>query len=119
MTPRRKLPRRALPPGGELPVDYEFQEWDPAVSAPSLCHWPVVRASGGHAFLLFTSLRAMRDSAHWGWAADLARYLRFQLNDGEQLYASNFPGNFACIASANFCASARSGVEVSHHSMSA
>ena len=44
---------------------------------------------------------------------------RFQLNDGEQLYASSLPGNLACTASANSCASSRSGVLVSTHSMSA
>jgi predicted dithiol-disulfide oxidoreductase (DUF899 family) len=26
--------RRALPPGGEVPADYEFEEWDPATSGP-------------------------------------------------------------------------------------
>ena len=26
--------RRALPPGGEVPTDYEFEEWDPAASEP-------------------------------------------------------------------------------------
>src|SRR5213592_2033109 len=44
---------------------------------------------------------------------------RFQLNDGEQLYASSFPGYSLWIASANCFASARSGFAVSNQSMSA
>ena len=43
----------------------------------------------------------------------------FQLNDGEQLYASSLPGNCLRIASANLFANARSGLPVSHHTMSA
>ena len=26
--------RRALPPGGQVPADYQFEEWDPAGSRP-------------------------------------------------------------------------------------
>ena len=44
---------------------------------------------------------------------------RFQLKEGEQLYASSLPGCCAWMASANSRASARSGVLVSTHSMSA
>ena len=38
----------------------------------------------------------------------------FQLNDGEQLYASILSGNLAWMASANPLAWSRSGVPVSH-----
>ena len=41
------------------------------------------------------------------------------MNDGEQLYASSLPGYSEWIASANSLASSRSGVAVSHQSMSA
>ena len=43
----------------------------------------------------------------------------FQLNDGEQLYASSLPGNCLRMPSANCFACARSGVEVSHQTRSA
>src|SRR5207237_10841981 len=52
--------------------------------------------------------------ASWG-----ALRWRFQLNDGEQLYANSLPGYSLWIASANCLASARSGFAVSNHSMSA
>src|SRR5437588_747802 len=43
----------------------------------------------------------------------------FQLNDGEQLYASILPGNLAWMASANSFANSRSGLPVSHQIRSA
>ncbi|CFO09274.1 Uncharacterised protein [Bordetella pertussis] len=43
----------------------------------------------------------------------------FQLNEGEQLYASSLPGNWRWTASANLRAYSRLGVEVSHQIRSA
>ena len=47
-----------------------------------------------------------------------SRFL-FQLKEGEQLYASILPGCAFCTASANLRAKSRSGLPVSHQTMSA
>ena len=68
-----------------------MQSWDRAVALPTF--WK----------------EAMVASLRW----------RFQLKEGEQLYASSLPGCLAWMAAANSRASSRSGVLVSTHSMSA
>jgi hypothetical protein len=55
----------------------------------------------------------------WKLAISASESFFFQLNEGEQLYASSLPGNFSWMASANSFACSRSGVEVSHHTTSA
>ena len=61
----------------------------------------------------------MAPSSRWNFAIVASSRFFFQLNDGEQLYASILPGNFAWIASANAWAKARSGLPVSHQMRSA
>src|SRR5262245_42359294 len=58
-------------------------------------------------------------SSFWNFAIVLSSRFAFQLNDGEQLYASIFVGCSRRIASENFFASLRSGTAVSHHRRSA
>ena len=61
----------------------------------------------------------MAPSSRWNFAIVASSSAAFQLKDGEQLYASSFPGNAACTASANSRAKARSGVPVSTQMRSA
>src|ERR1044072_7793995 len=65
------------------------------------------------------NLYPIAPSSLWNEASWLSVRWRFQLNDGEQLYASSLPGYSRRIASENCFASARSGLAVSNHSMSA
>src|ERR1043166_9556096 len=65
------------------------------------------------------NLYPIAPSSRWNAASWLSVRWRFQLNDGEQLYASSLPGYSRRIASENCFASARSGLAVSNHSMSA
>src|SRR5260221_5974051 len=78
----------------------KFSEWNPA----RVMNW---------------NLYPMAASSRWKPAMVESERCFFQLKDGEQLYASNFPGNSACTPSANSFASRKSGLEVSHHSKSA
>jgi len=74
-------------------------------------------ASEGHSW----TRRRPPGAAARAWNSAIVASSRwlFQLKDGEQLYASSLPGNLAWTASANSCASPRSGVDVSIQSMSA
>jgi hypothetical protein len=60
----------------------------------------------------------MCPSSRWNFAIVPSSRCFFQLNEGEQLYASSWSGYSALIASANVRATSRSGFEVSIHSRS-
>src|SRR5579864_6382176 len=71
-----------------------FRAWKPA----SVTNW---------------NLYPIAASSVWNRAIVVSSSFFFQLNDGEQLYASSFPGYSACTASAKRRASSRFGSEVS------
>eukprot|EP00955_Chlamydomonas_euryale_P016274 173928-Chlamydomonas_euryale.AAC.2 len=61
----------------------------------------------------------MAAMSRWKLAICASDSFFFQLNDGEQLYASSLPGYAAWIAAANSRASSMLGSLVSNHSRSA
>src|SRR5215475_16014045 len=65
------------------------------------------------------NLYPIAPSSRWKLAIVVSDRCFLQLNEGEQLYASILPGNFACTPSANSFASFKSGLDVSHHRRSA
>ena len=46
--------RRALPPGGPIPTDYEFHEWDPSVGAPRTVRLSELFAPGKDDLFLYS-----------------------------------------------------------------